>query len=78
MMNEFTPGMLVRCRANGNLLFDFTGHITKIYEHSAIVEIDQCDARDLLTARELLGRIVISLDAMQPAAIEIAVDEAVG
>lgn len=78
MMNEFTPGMLVRCRANGNLLFDFTGQIIKIYEHSALVEIDQCDARDLLTARELLGRIVISLDAMQPAAIDIAIDEAVG
>ena len=78
MMNEFTPGMLVRCRANGNLLFDFTGQITKIYEHAAIMAIDQCDPRDLLTARELLGHIVISLDAMQPAAIDIAIDEAVG
>lgn len=77
-MNEFTLGMLVRCRANGNMLFDFTGRIIKIYEHSAIVEIDECDPRDLLTARELLGRIVVSLEAMQPAAIEIAIDEAVG
>lgn len=77
-MITFTPGMLVHCRANGNLLYDFTGQITKLYEHSAIVEIDQFDPRDLATARELLFRVVVSFEAMQPAAIEIAVDEAVG
>ncbi|WP_407894996.1 hypothetical protein [Lacticaseibacillus sp. N501-2] len=77
-MTEFTPGMLVRCCANGNMLYDFTGQITKLYEHSAIVEIHHFDARDLETARELLFRIVISLNQMVPAAIDMAVDEAVG
>lgn len=78
MMTKLTLGMLVRCRPNGNMLYEFTGQITKLYENSALVEIHQFDRRDLLTARELLFRTVISLKAMQPAAIDIAVDEAVG
>ena len=77
-MITLTLGMVMNRRANGKLLYDFTGKITKIYEHSASVEIDQFDPRDLATARELLFRVVVSFEAMQPAAIETAVDEAVG
>lgn len=77
-MKQVKPGMWVHCQPNGNMEHAFNGRVVKLYECSALVEIEDYDARDALNARELLYRTVIAFTQMSSAAIENSLNEAIG
>ncbi|WP_225046548.1 hypothetical protein [Lacticaseibacillus kribbianus] len=64
-MTDITKGAVVQCRANGNMERDFIGTVTKCYENSCLVQIDEFDPIDRMNARELLFMTVIAKKKMQ-------------
>ncbi|WP_262315059.1 hypothetical protein [Lacticaseibacillus parakribbianus] len=64
-MTNITKGAVVKCQANGNMEHDFIGTVTKCYENSCLVQIDEFDPKDRMNARELLHMTVIANRRME-------------
>ena len=64
-MKQAKEGMVVLCRANGNMEHDFVGRIQKCYENSALVEILDYAPQDQVNVQDLIGRTVIAFNRMK-------------
>ncbi|EKQ19089.1 hypothetical protein [Lacticaseibacillus paracasei] len=64
-MKQAKEGMVVLCRANGNMEHDFVGRIQKCYENSALVEILDYAPQNQVNVQDLIGRTVIAFNRMK-------------
>ena len=62
-MKQAKEGMVVLCRANGNMEHDFVGRIQN--ENSALVEILDYAPQDQVNVQDLIGRTVIAFNRMK-------------